>query len=210
MEGVSIPIPAPAAGWGYFPSSGQLCIRPCLEQSPKNACGHLALKRPELSRPLQPLLLNNHHVAKDGRWRAAKPGAWPGECDFCPRAGVGPRNHLIWLGQQKTRLGMPSSGGGGAVGWVSLFSSHAGMRACTGSFLLLQLSECSRVLEQQLALAFLSCIPAPHPFLLLSSLPECLNGCGHPVCPLRKEKSPWPGQCPRFGLRVLPAARWQG
>lgn len=139
MEGVSIPIPAPAAGWGYFPSSGRLHIHPCLEQSPKNARSHLTLKRPKLSHPLPPLLLNNHCAAKDGRWRAAKPGARPGECSFCPRAGVGVRNHLIWLGQQKMRLGMLSGGGGGAVGWVSLFSSHAGMRACAGSFSLLQL-----------------------------------------------------------------------
>lgn len=90
---------------------------------------------------------------------------------------------------------MLSGGRGGAAGWVSLFSSRADMRAHMSPFLLLQPSECSHALEQRLVFAFPSCIPAPHPFLLRSSPPERSKGCSCPTRPLRKEKSPWPGQC---------------
>lgn len=93
---------------------------------------------------------------------------------------MGLRNRLIWLGQQKTRPGMLSSSRGGAAIWVSLFSSRADMHAHMDLFLLSQPSECSHALEQPLAFAFPSCIPAPHSFLLHSSLLERSNGCGRP------------------------------
>lgn len=55
-------------------------------------------------------------AAQAEQWRGARLGAQWGEHGFCPRAGVGPRNHLIWAGQQKTCLGMLSNSRGGAAG----------------------------------------------------------------------------------------------